>query len=220
MDEPPPRAVLVFAGGDPSPAGLAEELAADAFVVAADSGIEHALALGRFVDVAVGDFDSCAPEALAAAESAGTRVERHPPAKNATDLELALDAARATGARHITVVGGHGGRLDHLIGNAMLLAAPALAGVELEARMGPARVVVIRAQAVLAGRAGELLTLLPVGGPAVGVRTRGLRYPLRGEDLHPGTTRGVSNEFVDAEAVVGLDAGVLLAVQPEYRREP
>jgi hypothetical protein len=30
----------------------------------------------------------------------------------------------------------------------------------------------------------------------------------------------VSNEFVDAEAVVGLDAGVLLAVQPEYRREP
>ena len=50
-------------------------------------------------------------------------MQRHPVAKDATDLELALDAALAMGPADVTVVGGHGGRLDHFLGNALLLAA-------------------------------------------------------------------------------------------------
>ena len=53
-----------------------------------------------------------------------------------------------------------------------------------------------------------------LGGAARGVRAKGLRYPLASEDLLPGSTRGVSNEFVEPNAVVDLDAGVLLAIQP------
>ena len=40
------------------------------------------------------------------------------------------------------------------------------------------------------GPAGELLTLLAVQGPATGVTTTGLRYPLHDEALTPGSTRG------------------------------
>ena len=64
------------------------------------------------------------------------------------------------------------------------------------------------------GAPGELLTLLPLGGPATGVTTNGLEYPLRGETLAPGTTRGVSNVFVEREARVALERGVLLAIRP------
>jgi thiamine pyrophosphokinase len=46
------------------------------------------------------------------------------------------------------------------------------------------------------------------------VRTEGLEFPLRGETLYPGSTRGVSNEFVDGAAAVSLDDGVLLVVLP------
>jgi thiamine pyrophosphokinase len=46
------------------------------------------------------------------------------------------------------------------------------------------------------------------------VRTEGLRYPLHGEDLAPGDSRGVSNVFLGPEAEVTLRRGVLLAVQP------
>ena len=60
-------------------------------VVAADGGLLRARGLGLTVDVVVGDLDSVTPEALAAAEAAGARVVRHPQAKDATDLELALD---------------------------------------------------------------------------------------------------------------------------------
>jgi len=213
------RRALIFAGGDElSPATVAD-LPTDALVVAADSGVERAQTVGRAIHIAVGDFDSCAPAALAQAEADGARVERHPAAKDATDLELALDTARAEGAGHITVVGGYGGRLDHLLANAVLLAAPAFAGLRIDARMGTALVTVVRTESSLPGDVGELLSLLPVGGPAVGVRTEGLRYPLHVEDLPPGTTRGVSNEFLATVAVVTLDAGVLLAVQPEHWRE-
>ena len=64
-------------------------------MIAADGGVDRALALGLHVDVAIGDFDSVTAAGLAAAEAAGARIERHPAAKDATDLELALDAALA-----------------------------------------------------------------------------------------------------------------------------
>jgi thiamine pyrophosphokinase len=46
------------------------------------------------------------------------------------------------------------------------------------------------------------------------VRTQGLRYPLEGEDLAPGSTRGVSNELTGTVAHVSVEAGTVLAVQP------
>jgi thiamine pyrophosphokinase len=50
------------------------------------------------------------------------------------------------------------------------------------------------------------------------VRTEGLRYPLCDEDLMPGTTRGVSNEFTAPTARITLDTGALLAVLPHARK--
>jgi thiamine pyrophosphokinase len=187
-------------------------------VIAADSGLDHAHELGVAVDVVVGDLDSVDPDTLAAAELAGTIVERHPTAKDATDLELALLAARDRGALEIVVVGGHGGRLDHFLANALLLASPALADVRVRARIGDADVFVVRDRVELTGAPGALCSLLPVGGPAEGVRTEGLRFPLAGETLFPASTRGVSNELVATAATVSLEHGVLLAILPEPRK--
>jgi thiamine pyrophosphokinase len=78
---------------------------------------------------------------------------------------------------------------------------------------------VIRTGAVLEGGPGDIVSLLPVGGPALGVETTGLRYPLRREVLHPGSTRGMSNELLGTEARVSLTGGVLLAVLPRDRKE-
>ena len=90
-------------------------------VVAADGGLLRARELGLAVDLVVGDLDSVTPEALAAAEDTGARIVRHPPAKDATDLELALDEALALGARRVLLVASASGRLDHLLGSLLLL---------------------------------------------------------------------------------------------------
>jgi thiamine pyrophosphokinase len=216
VDAPGAAVALVFAGGDPVDGDVASRLPqSDATVVAADSGVEVALALGRRVDLLIGDFDSADPAAVEAAVANGAEVRRYPTDKEQSDLELALHAARAGGARRVIVVGGYGGRLDHFLANALLLASPAFADLEIEALVGDARITVIHRKARLSGAPGDLCSLLAVGGPARGVRTTGLRFPLEGEDLLPGSTRGVSNEFIEPRATVSLDQGALLAVQPD-----
>jgi thiamine pyrophosphokinase len=206
--------VVVVTGGDAVDPAHGHDLPVGAPVIAVDSGVEHAQRLGLPIHLAIGDFDSVDPQRLAQAESAGAIVERHPVVKDATDLELALDAALALGPDRIHVLGGHGGRLDHLLGNLLVLAAPAYAAATVTARMGRARVTVVRGAAELTGPIGDLVSLLPVHGGARAITTRGLLYPLDGEDLPPGTTRGISNELVSASATVHLEQGVLVAVQP------
>ena len=123
-------------------------------------------------------------------------------------------AALARGATRVLVLGVHGGRLDHFLANVLLLASPRFAGAQVEARLDGAHVSVVRDRIDLVAHAGALCSLLPVGGPAHGVTTEGLRFPLRRESLDPGTTRGVSNELAGGPATVSLREGILLAVAP------
>ncbi|MFN8035339.1 MAG: thiamine diphosphokinase [Acidimicrobiia bacterium] len=211
---------VVLAGGDPASPTLRSFLPEPSVVVAADSGLANAGPLGLTVDVLVGDLDSADPAAVARAERSGTTTVRHPVDKDHTDLELALLEASARGARRVVVVGGAGGRLDHLLANALVLSAPAFAHLAIEAYVGDARLAVARPgfPVDLTGAVGDLCSLLAVGGPARGVRTIGLRFALDGAVLEPGSTRGISNELAAPRASVSLERGTVLAVQPEFGR--
>ena len=202
--------VWVVTGGEPQGSEQLAELTPPQLVVAADSGADIARSLGLRADVIVGDFDSVTP----AGEAAAGEQRRFPTDKDATDLALALAEARDRGAAGITVVGGAGGRLDHLLANVAVLAAEDLAGVHVDALMGPARLWVVRRSRTVSGAVGQIVTLLAHGGPATGVRTEGLRWALAGETLAPGSSRGVSNVFTAPEATVTLESGVILAVRP------
>jgi len=212
------RVAIVLAGGDPVEPDLRTLLPDAAVVIAADSGLHQAGALGLRVDYVVGDLDSADPAAVEAARAAGAVVERHPVDKDATDLELAFEVARDRGAQRITVVGGSGGRLDHFLANVALLGAPRFADLDLDARIGDAYVVVAqggRPPHEITGTAGSLVTLLATGGEACGITTTGLEYPLRGATLPPGTSRGVSNVLVGERGSVVLERGTLLVIQAD-----
>lgn len=206
---------FVIAGGDaPTATELAVVEHPPDLVVAADSGVGHALALGLVPHVVVGDLDSADPGHVEHAAAAGARVDRHPADKDMTDLELALHTARHRGAHSVTVLGAGGGRLDHLLANLLLIAHEEFATLAIDAVAGDAIVTVVRGARTLHGGPGGIVTLLPVGGPARGVSTTGLRWTLRDEDLVPASTRGVSNEIVGTPATVTVTTGVVLAVQP------
>jgi len=185
-----------------------------AFVVAADSGLAEANRLGVHVDLLVGDMDSVRPGDLDAYERAGGEVQRHPEDKDATDLDLAITAAVVAGAARLTVVGGDGGRLDHLLGNALLLAAPRYAAIEIDGVFGGARIHVVRGRRELTGSPGELVSLFALGGPARGVGADGLRWPLEHATLEPGSSLGISNRFRTDRAAVTVAEGVVLVVRP------
>jgi thiamine pyrophosphokinase len=206
--------VVVVAGGEGLRPDVAPRVPANAHVLAADGGVAFALALGLRVDAVIGDLDSALPSDVEEAVASGARVERHPPDKDETDLELALDAALALDPDEILVLADDGGRLDHTLSALLLLAAPRYARCSLDAQFGRALVHVVRDERELAGEPGEIVSLLAVDGPAEGVRTDGLAFPLAGETLQPGSSRGVSNVFLGESARVSLEQGVLLVVRP------
>ncbi len=208
---------LVLCGGELTGLPAVPVTPAD-LIIAADSGLSWAEILGVHPDIAVGDFDSVPEELLGAYEKSGTRISRYPVVKDSTDLELALRVALDAGTSRVTVVGGGGGRLDHQLGNLMLLAHTDFSGVELTAEIIPARVSVVHDSRELSGRPGDLVSLFPVGGRATGVTTEGLAFSLEGAHLDVGSTRGVSNAFVLNTAIVRIQTGVLLAIQPDFHR--
>lgn len=209
MHEEPITAV-VLAGGDAVHLDQIDDVPGDAYVIAADSGLDQAVRLGLAVDLIVGDLDSVSARALAL--SAGIPIEQYPADKDFTDLELALDAAVRLEADRIIVLGGHGGRLDHFLGNAAVLTAPSLAMRRVEWLAGLAHVYVVNRWSQLHGSIGATVSLLAVGGQATGVTTQGLRWPLNGEVLESWESRGLSNQFTSPVATVSVETGTLLAV--------
>jgi len=200
--------VVILAGGSAPPTWLSGELPSRVFVIAADSGLEYARRLGLEVNLIVGDLDSVTPDTLA--EYSHVPIERHSPDKDQTDLELAIDAAAGIDASQVIVVGGSGGRIDHLLANAALLTSDRFAGLELSWLTAEARTHVVRSALTIHGSAGDLVSLIPYGGAAVGVTTTGLRWSLENDALPSGTTRGISNEMTGPVARIGLTEGVLL----------
>ena len=184
-------------------------------VVAADGGARHAAALGRRIDRWVGDGDSIDPAELARLVASGVPVERAPTDKDETDAEMALFAAVGAEPERVTILGALGGdRLDHELGNIWLLAHPALADRQAFLMSARTRIRLARpGRTELAGRVGDLVSLLPFEGDAVGITTEGLRYPLRREGLLSGPSRGLSNVRTAPTATVSIEAGRLLVVE-------
>lgn len=206
------RTVVVVAGGPDLP--QAPVLPPHIAVIAADGGAEHARRLGLRVDRVVGDLDSLPRATADALAGAGVAIEHHPVDKDKTDFELALEAALALEPGRIVVVGSATGRLDHVLGQLTVLTSEVLSGVELDALLGPAVLHVVRTRRVLHGRPGELVSLFALPGPASGVTTAGLEYPLEAETLPAGVGRGVSNVFTAERAEITVTDGVILVVRP------
>jgi thiamine pyrophosphokinase len=227
---PATRAIVVADGDVPSRTALDSAWpgwdGGVALVVAADGGWEKAASLGLRPDLLVGDADSLPEAVFATLAAQGVAVERSPTDKDESDAELALLAALRRGAAHITVLGALGGkRFDHSLANVGLLSLPPAGRVEVELLDGRTRVRLLRApdrdggasRCDLSGPTGDLVSLLPVGLPALGVTTRGLLYPLQDETLPPGPARGLSNVRVETDASVTLRDGQLVVIETRNR---
>jgi thiamine pyrophosphokinase len=207
--------VVIVASGAMAP-GDEEQLADADLVVAADGGADALERLGRRPDLLVGDLDSVSPATADRLGAEGTGIERHPVDKEASDTALAVRSALGAGASRLVLLGTAGGeRLDHAIANLLLLADPSLTGTDARLVSGPSTVRLLSGSGVarLDGLPGDLVSLLPLGDPARGVTTVGLRWALDDAELTPGSTRGLSNEVVEAPASVSLRDGRLVVVE-------
>ena len=204
---------LIFAGGNAPLPHLSKFLPHAQWNIAADSGLDHALALGVTPDVVVGDSDSASAAALALARSLEIAFISAPTDKDFTDTELAVHL----GAQKIVVVSAGGGRFDHAHGLLTSLFHPEWAHIQIEAFIDTAHVFALHGPSSLqiSGEKNSLVALHAMNGIAHGISTEGLRWQLRNESLAPWVSRGVSNELTGTSGDISLQSGALLVVQPE-----
>ncbi len=182
-------------------------------LVAVDAGADALAAVGMTPALLIGDFDSISSLALQDLESAGVEIVRLQTAKDETDTEAALRLVLRRGATEIAVLNALGGpRLDHLVGNLLLLTADWLAAARVTLVEGLHEVFLVKGDSDVEGRAGDIVSLLPLSAVVENVRTEGLLYPLRGESLCQGGTRGLSNEMTGERARVTHGSGTLLLI--------
>ena len=165
----------------------------------------------------IGDLDSVSPDALER-PSGGRRARRAPPSRQGRDRPRA-GARRGRRARRgprrswsRATAGGS----TTCSASLLLLGSRALRGTRARrARRQRARARDPRRARRSAARPGELVTLLALGGPAVGVTTDGLEYPLSDETLEPGSSRGRLQRLRGRGGPRDRrSSGVLLAVRP------
>lgn len=185
----------------------------DPLVVAADGGASAALSLSLRVSVVVGDLDSLAPDVAAALTASSVAMEVHPRDKDATDGELAIAYALRVCPGPLWLLGFLGGpRLDQTAANLGLLTRLPSGTRVLD---GGYEAILLRgrARAQWEPVADEIVSLVPVGSDALGVSAEGVRWPLKGERLPLGSTRGTSNAPAGGRVVISLEDGVLLAIR-------
>lgn len=208
-----PQICVIFAAGDCNGTVTIPD---NAFIIAADGGLEHTDARGITPDLIIGDFDSYDE----------TAVKREhitvPVKKDETDLYLAMREGYARGFRVFVVYGALGGkRLSHTVANIAHTALFTQKGCRVKLMSDTGQVTALytdgSSPASLSFPAANsgYVSLFAFGGKAEGVTLENLLYPLSDGVLEPSFPLGVSNEFTGKEARVILKRGTLIIITEE-----
>ena len=210
------RHTLIFIGGDPPHPNVRRHLPADAFVIAADSGYAHAIAMGFVPNELVGDMDSISAVDLTDARDSNVLITEYPTDKDLSDTEIAIASAIARNSTHITVVSGGGDRFDHVLAMVHSLATCALT-IDTTLLIGTARVsyVTYAKEFQINSLPGHIISLIPLGGNAV-VTTTGLQWELNNDTLQSFASRGVSNIAMSESITISVTDGSLAVVEPFF----
>lgn len=203
--------IIIFANGElPDLEKARTLLRSDDFIICADGGTRHALALGLTPKIVIGDLDSISENERRKIDETGVEVIEFSADKNETDLELAIDYALSLHPDQILILAALGGRIDQTLANIALLSNLQLAACNIKLTDGVEEIFFCRDQVKVEGRSGDIVSLISWQGEVTGVFTENLRWHLHHETLYPDKTRGISNEMTADVASVQISSGLLL----------
>ena len=209
---------FIIAGGKIEDAFAIEVLKgfSEKTVIAADSGMEFLRRNEIVPQVIIGDFDSVSKETLEwFQKKEGIVWHRLNPQKDDTDTEFALRLAISMGAECITVLGGTGSRLDHVLGNIELLGIGLELGVEIELLDANNRIRMTDHGMVLKKEEqfGKYVSLIPYTAQVEHLYLAGFKYPLADYCLKGFCSIGVSNEITEEQAEITFENGILIVIE-------
>jgi thiamine pyrophosphokinase len=207
---------IIFTGGEgPGPEKSRRLAAGAALIAAADSGLAAAEDAGLRPDWILGDMDSLDDPRRLESYPPG-RVLPYPRAKDYTDTELAFFLLLEKGCDEIWIIGGGGGRTDHLFAiRALFEREPCpvrwiTAGEDMYCLPGPGEL-------ALSLRAGALASVFPLGPGPWAAQSGGLKWPLDGLSWNRGFF-GLSNVAETGEFFIRALAGKFMVILPKDGR--
>lgn len=180
----------------------------EAYILCADSGVRHAIALGLEPNVIVGDHDSWKEEYPKA-----DRVIVCPPEKDFTDTALCVDKAIEYGCGEILIFGGTGGRLDHEFSHFCLMAHALECGVRLRLINEKNEIWMENKPFLLKRGKRRYVSFFPYGGDVTNFTVKGLLYTADNMHLSCSEAAASSNEFDSRDtAEISFSDGTLLVM--------
>ena len=217
----PARAIIIANGLIGDPARTYKRMTGyfgfvkDDIVISADGGASNTLKMGLVPDVVIGDMDSIKFEVKEKIRErcAKTRYISTSPKKDESDTQLAVDYALGLGVKKLIITGAVGDRIDHTLANIILLSSPGLEDIDARILTDNSDMFVIRKPVTINGHPGKTVTLISLSPYTYFTETRGLKYELRKEKLIFSPVRGLSNEFIEKKAHLGIREGLLLVIK-------
>lgn len=171
----------------------------------------------------VGDFDTAAPELVEYYQrQTDIPIRRFNPVKDSTDSQIAIELALGLGSSEITILGGTGTRLDHVLGNIQSLMLARKKGVSCIILDAYNRIRLMDGVVHLkkSEQYGKYVSLLPLTTEVTGVELRGFKYELTDYTFTSTGSAGlgVSNEITAEIAEIRIKTGIFVLI--ESRDEP
>ncbi len=196
--------VVIIAGGDFEPCMAIKD---DDFVICADHGYDHALKYAIHTDMLIGDFDSVDADI----EPVKDKIS-YPERKDFSDSEIAVKKAIEKNPDEVVLLGFTGSRLDHSLANLTMLKQFSDCGIKACVADKHNTVYYYKDYFHIKNMNGSLVSLIPFTKEITGITTGGLDYPLCGETLYFGQSRGVSNVVVSDDAFYKSECGEGLVI--------
>ncbi len=209
---------IIIGGGNVNDELICEQMKKGGYdlVIAADAGMEVLYRHHLTPDIIVGDFDSVGKESLSFYKQM-ERVEivELSPVKDDTDIEYAIRDAISRGMTKLSIFGGTGNRIDHVLGNISLLGIGIEHDVEIQLYDVYNHVRLVKDSLTIKKEEqyGKFVSILPYGGIAKGVTLTGFKYNLSECSLGGYNTLGISNQIEEEEAVIQVKEGILLVIE-------
>lgn len=210
------KEIYIFTGGNLDKQILSNIDISNKLIIGVDYGIEWLFNQNIVPDYFVGDFDSIDVNLLNKLnKDYKQRIIKYSVNKDETDTELALRYAITFDPDLITIVGGIGSRIDHVIANINIL---------LQAERANIKAIIYdiknRIQLLLPGKSClieksiyKYISLIPFSESVEGINLIGFKYPLYDSTMKLGFPYGISNELISERGCISIKKGVLLVIE-------
>lgn len=198
---------LIIGNGAETDKSIIEKIDYD-YVICADGGLEKAKKYGIIPDAILGDFDSVNPSILKEYEDK-VPIEKFPSEKDYTDMELAVEFAISKGYKSIILAGAAGSRLDHTMGNIMLMERYYKEGVHITIidNNNEMKVISDNTDLTIYYKEGYYISIIPLTNFIEGLNLEGFRYNLDNVKIERGSTLCISNQIRNIKGRITLRKG-------------